>query len=65
MRRYVARLGGVQVNVPIERTLKPERVAQEMQSSFDGRNAWELAQSLRVGLRQVQRILFENLVENL
>ena len=57
VRRYVQRLGGVQVYVPIERSLKRERLAREIRASFDGRNARELAQRFGVSLRQVQRIL--------
>jgi len=52
------------VALPIERPLKRERVAQKIRSSFDGRNARELAQRFGVSLRQVQQILFANLVEN-
>jgi len=57
VRRYVQRLGGVQVYVPIERTLKRERLAREIRASFDGRNARELAQRFGVSLRQVQRVV--------
>lgn len=57
VRRYVQRLGGVQVYVPIERTLKRERLVQEIRASFDGRNAKELARRFGVSLRQVQRVV--------
>lgn len=57
VRRYVQRLGGVQVYVPIERSLKRERLAREIRASFDGRNARELAQRFGVSLRQVQRVV--------
>ncbi|MGU3627982.1 Mor transcription activator family protein [Comamonas sp. C24C] len=59
VRRYVQRLGGVQVYVPIERTLKRERVAKEIRASFDGGNARELARMFGVSLRHVQRILLD------
>lgn len=59
VRRYVQRLGGVQVYVPIERTLKRERLAREIRASFDGCNARELAHRFGVSVRQVQRILFD------
>ncbi len=57
VRRYVQRLGGVQVYVPIERTLERERVARDIRAGFDGRNAKELARKFGVSLRQVQRLL--------
>lgn len=60
VRRYVQRLGGVQVYVPIERTLKRERLAREIRASFDGRNARELAQRFGVSLRQVQRVVLSS-----
>lgn len=60
VRRYVQRLGGVQVYVPIERSLRRERLAREIRASFDGRNARELAQRFGVSLRQVQRVVMQN-----
>ncbi|NIF82299.1 hypothetical protein F3J24_02070 [Comamonas sp. Tr-654] len=57
VRRYVQRLGGVQVYVPIERSLKRERLAREIRANFDGCNARELARKFGVSVRQIQRIL--------
>lgn len=57
VRRYVQRLGGVQVYVSTERTLKRERLASEIRSSFNGCNAFELSRRFGVSLRQVQRII--------
>lgn len=61
VRRYVQRLGGVQVYVPTERSLDRERVAEEIRASFDGRNARELACKYRVSVRWVQKLILGNL----
>ena len=57
VRRYVHRLGGLNVYVRNERVRERERVAQEIRSGFDGGNARELAGRFCLSVRQVQRIL--------
>ena len=57
VRRYVQRLGGLNVYVRNERVRERERVAQEIRASFDGCNALELSRRFGLGVRQVQRIL--------
>lgn len=57
VRRYVQRLGGVQVYVPTERSLDRERVVEAIRASFDGRNARELASKYGISVRWVQKIL--------
>ncbi|KGH16364.1 Mor transcription activator family protein [Comamonas thiooxydans] len=57
VRRYVQRLGGLNVYVRNERVRERERVAQKIRASFDGCNARELAFSFGLSVRQVQRIL--------
>ena len=59
VRRYVQRLGGVQVYVPTERSLDRERVAEEIRASFDGRNARELACKYGISVRWVQKLILE------
>ena len=58
VRRYVQRLGGLNVYVRNERVLERERAAKEIRASFDGCNARELACRFGLSLRQVQRIVF-------
>lgn len=57
VRRYVQRLGGLNVYVRNERVRERERVAQEIRASFDGCNARELAGRFGLSVRQVQRVL--------
>ena len=57
VRRYVQRLGGLNVYVRNERVRARERVAQEIRASFDGCNARELACRFGLSVRQVQRLL--------
>ncbi len=57
VRRYVQRLGGLNVYVRNERVMERERVAKEIRASFDGCNARELANRFGLSARQVQRIL--------
>ena len=57
VRRYVQRLGGLNVYVRNERVRERERVAQEIRASFDGCNARELACRYGLSVRQVQRLL--------
>jgi len=57
VRRYVQRLGGLNVYVRNERVRARERVAQEIRASFDGCNARELACRFGLSVRQVQRIV--------
>ena len=57
VRRYVQRLGGLNVYVRTERVLERERVAKEIRASFDGCNAFELSRRFGLSVRQVQRIL--------
>lgn len=57
VRRYVQRLGGLNVYVRNERVRERERVAQEIRASFDGCNALELSRRFGLSVRQVQRIL--------
>ena len=64
VRRYVQRLGGVQVYVPTERSLDRERVAEEIRASFDGRNARELAGKYGISVRWVQKILLTTSSDN-
>ncbi|WP_301446975.1 Mor transcription activator family protein [Comamonas sp.] len=59
VRRYVQRLGGLNVYVRNERVRERERVAQEIRASFDGCNARELACRFGLSVRQVQRILLD------
>ena len=59
VRRYVQRLGGLNVYVRNERVRERERVAQEIRASFDGCNARELARRYGLSVRQVQRLLVE------
>lgn len=59
VRRYVQRLGGVQVYVPTERFLDRERVAKEIRASFDGCNAQQLASKYGLSHRWVRQILQE------
>ena len=58
VRRYVQRLGGLNVYVRNERVRERERVAKEIRASFDGCNARELACKFGLSVRQVQRVLF-------
>lgn len=57
VRRYVQRLGGLNVYVRNERVRERERVAQEIRASFDGCNARELAGRFGLSVRQVQRVV--------
>ena len=57
VRRYVQRLGGLNVYVRNERVRERERVAQEIRASFDGCNVRELACKFGLSVRQIQRIL--------
>nr|WP_139032124.1 Mor transcription activator family protein [Comamonas thiooxydans] len=59
VRRYVQRLGGLNVYVrnERERERERERVAQEIRASFDRCNARELACRFGLSVRQVQRLL--------
>jgi Mor family transcriptional regulator len=57
VRRYVQRLGGVQVYVPTERFLDRQRVAKEIRASFDGCNAIQLASKFGLSPRWVREIL--------
>ncbi|BDR09622.1 helix-turn-helix domain-containing protein [Comamonas thiooxydans] len=57
VRRYVQRLGGLNVYVRNERVRERERVAREIRAGFDGCNARELACRFGLSVRQVQRIL--------
>jgi Mor family transcriptional regulator len=59
VRRYVQRLGGLNVYVRNERVRERERTVKEIRASFDGKNSKELARRFGVSLRQVQRILFK------
>ena len=59
VRRYVQRLGGVQVYVPTERFLDRERIAQEIRANFDGCNAFKLASEYGLSPRRVRQILRE------
>lgn len=57
VRRYVQRLGGVQVYVPTERFLDRGRIAQEIRENFDGCNAQKLASDYGLSVRRVRQIL--------
>ena len=57
VRRYVQRLGGLNVYVRNERVRERERVAREIRACFDGCNARELACRYGLSVRQVQRLL--------
>ncbi|MDR0212512.1 MAG: hypothetical protein LBJ15_00735 [Comamonas sp.] len=57
VRRYVARLGGLNVYVRNERVLERERMAKKVCASFNGCNTRELARSFGLSVRQIQRIL--------
>lgn len=57
VRRYVQRLGGVQVYVRSRRMAERERIAREVQQRFDGRNARELAVEYGLSVRYIQRLL--------
>ena len=57
VRRYVQRLGGVQVYVPLRRVLPREQLKKEVCEQFNGCNARELAWRYGISLRQVQRLL--------
>ena len=57
VRRYVQRLGGLNVYVRNARVRERERVANEIRASFDGCNARELARKYGLSLRQIQRIV--------
>lgn len=57
VRRYVQRLGGVKVYVPVERSLARTQMMREIRANFDGRNGKELARKFGVSLRQVQRVI--------
>ena len=57
MRRYVQRLGGLNIYVRNERVRGRERVAKEIRASFDGCNALELSRRFGLSVRQVQRFL--------
>lgn len=57
VRRYVQRLGGVQVYVPSIGSLERERTAQEICAKFNGRNTRALAREYGVSVRWVQKLL--------
>lgn len=57
VRRYVQRLGGLNVYVRNERVMERERVAKEIRASFDGCNARELATRYGLSARRVRQIL--------
>lgn len=57
VRRYVQRLGGVQVYVPSIGSLERERIAHEVRSKFSGRNTRALAREYGVSVRWVQKLL--------
>ncbi|MBS3018706.1 hypothetical protein DJFAAGMI_01438 [Comamonas sp. PE63] len=57
VRRYVARLGGVQVYVPGQRAVDRKRVVEEIRASFDGCNAIQLANKYGLSPRRVRQIL--------
>ena len=59
VRRYVQRLGGLNVYVRNERVRERERVAKEIRASFDGRNARELACKYGISVRWVQKLILE------
>ncbi|MEG1691252.1 MAG: Mor transcription activator family protein [Hafnia sp.] len=57
VRRYVQRLGGVQVYVPGQRAVDRKRVVEEIRASFDGCNAIQLANKYSLSPRRVRQIL--------
>ncbi|MDH1700286.1 Mor transcription activator family protein [Comamonas terrigena] len=57
VRRYVQRLGGGQVYVPVRRIVERDKLAKELYAHFDGRNTRELARRFGISVRQVQRLL--------
>lgn len=57
VRRYVQRLGGLNVYVRNQRVLERERVASEIRASFDGGNARALATKYGLSVRWVREIL--------
>ncbi|TYK67859.1 hypothetical protein FSY59_24905 [Comamonas sp. Z3] len=59
VRRYVQRLGGVQVYVPGQRAVDRKRVVEEIRASFDGCNAVQLANKYGLSPRRVRQILQE------
>lgn len=59
VRRYVQRLGGVQVYVPGQRAVDRKRVAEEIRANFDGCNAIQLASKYGLSPRRVRQILDE------
>lgn len=59
--RVVQRLGGVHVYMPGQRAVERKRVTQEIRNSFNGRNMRELARQHSLSLRQVQRILVQQI----
>lgn len=57
VRRYVQRLGGVQVYVPGQRAIDRKRVVEEIRANFDGCNAIQLANKYGLSPRRVRQIL--------
>lgn len=57
VRRYVARLGGVQVYVRSKRSREKSKIADEIRERFTGRNAMELANEYGLTTRHVRRLL--------
>lgn len=57
VRRYVQRLGGVQVYVRSKRSREKSKIADEIRERFTGRNAKELASEYGLTTRHVRRLL--------
>lgn len=57
VRRYVQRLGGVQVYVRSRRAQDKDRVVQEIRRRFDGCNLRELAEEFGLTLRHARRVV--------
>lgn len=57
VRRFCSELGGCQVYIPSERSLRGKKAAQAIGARFNGRNAHALAQEFGYTLRHVQRIV--------
>lgn len=57
VRRYVQRLGGVQVYVRSKRSREKSKIADEIRERFTGRNAMELANEYGLTTRHVRRLL--------
>ena len=57
VRRYVQRLGGIQVYFPTERFINRNRIAIAVKEEFDGRNVMQLAKKYSRSTRWIRNVI--------